>query len=77
MLNIKDNRNNKKTVFGDLEAGAVFCFGEIFYMKINRIVNDDDCYWSNAISLESGNISTFDNSDEVEICCNAELVIND
>ena len=80
MLKIKDNRNNKTRVFGDLEAGAVFCFCETFYMKINRIVNNDDddnCYWSNAISLKSGNITTFDNSDEVDVCCNAELVIND
>ena len=75
MLKIKDNRNNKERRFKDLESGAVFCFCDIFYMKINEVANDD--HWSNAISLASGNICTFDDSDEVEICCNVELVIND
>lgn len=76
MLNIKDNRNSKERMFRDLESGAIFCFCDIFYIKINEIVNDDG-HWFNAVQLVGGNLDTFDDSDEVEICCNAELVIND
>lgn len=76
MVKIKDNRNNKERRFGDLESGAIFCFCDIFYIKINEIVQNCD-YCFNAVSLPSGDLDTFDDSDEVEICCNAELVIND
>ena len=76
MLKIKDNRNNKEKRFEELESGAVFCFCDIFYIKINEIINDEG-HWFNAVSLPSGNLNTFDDSDEVGICCNVELVIND
>lgn len=75
MLKIKDNRNNKERRFEDLESGAVFCFSDIFYIKINEIVNDDG-HWFNAVQLVDGSLDVFDDSDEVEICYNAELVIN-
>ena len=76
MLKIKDNRNNKTRVFGDLESGTVFCFRDVFYIKIYEIVNDNG-NWFNAVNPVTGGLSVFDDSDEVEICCNAELVIND
>lgn len=76
MVKIKDNRNNKERRFSDLESGMVFCFCDIFYMKISEIVNDDG-HWFNAVQLVGGNLDTFVDSVEVEICCNAELVIND
>lgn len=75
MLKIKDNRNNKEKMFGDLETGTVFCFTDIFYMKINEVVNDG-CHWFNAVQLVGGDLDVFDDSDKVEICYNAELVIN-
>lgn len=74
MLKIKDNRNNR--TFVDLEIGAVFNFNDSFYMKICEIVNDDGI-WFNAVNLATGWLNTIDDSDEVNICCNAELIIND
>lgn len=76
MLKIKDNRNIKGKKFYELKSGTIFDFCDNFFIKICEIVRDDDtCF--NAVNLENGCLDCFDDSDEVEICCNVELVIND
>ena len=76
MLKIKDNRNNREKRFCDLDSGAVFCFCNTFYMKILEIVDANENYFT-AVRLVDGGLDCFDDGDELYICCNSELIIND
>ena len=71
-MNIK--RSTKELdCFSNVPPGSVFHYINVVYVKIEDVVGDNgDTY--NAVSLDDGDVHSFDNEDLVKFLPNAYLV---